>query len=82
MPWVGFEPTIPEFERAKTVHALERAATVIGTKATTLEKQNSITVSSRFLHHSKYIRKAEQHYSEQQIPSSQQLHKKSRTTLQ
>jgi hypothetical protein len=27
---VGFEPTIPVFERAKTIHALERAATVIG----------------------------------------------------
>jgi hypothetical protein len=29
MPWVGFEPTIPVFERAKTVHALDRAATSI-----------------------------------------------------
>jgi hypothetical protein len=29
MPWVGFEPTIPVFERAMTVHALDRAATVI-----------------------------------------------------
>jgi hypothetical protein len=28
MPWVGFEPTIPVFEREKTVHALDRAATV------------------------------------------------------
>jgi hypothetical protein len=27
---VGFEPRIPVFERAKTVHALDRAATVIG----------------------------------------------------
>jgi hypothetical protein len=27
---VGFEPTISVFERAKTVHGLERAATVIG----------------------------------------------------
>jgi hypothetical protein len=26
----GFKPTIPAFERAKTVHALDRAATVIG----------------------------------------------------
>jgi hypothetical protein len=26
MPWVGFEHTIPAFERAKTVHALDRAA--------------------------------------------------------
>jgi hypothetical protein len=30
MPQVGFEPMIPVFERAKTVHALDRAATVIG----------------------------------------------------
>jgi hypothetical protein len=29
MPQVGFEPTIPEFERSKTVHVLDRAATVI-----------------------------------------------------
>jgi hypothetical protein len=29
MPRVGFEPTTPVFERAKTVHALDRAATVI-----------------------------------------------------
>jgi FAD synthase len=27
---VGFEPTIQAFERAKTVHTLDRAATVIG----------------------------------------------------
>jgi hypothetical protein len=30
MPPVGFEPTIPVFEQAKTVHALDIAATVIG----------------------------------------------------
>jgi hypothetical protein len=30
MPQVGFEPTIPAFERAKTVHTLERAATAMG----------------------------------------------------
>jgi hypothetical protein len=30
MPLVGFEPRIPAFEPAKTVHALARAATVIG----------------------------------------------------
>jgi hypothetical protein len=33
MPLVGLEPTIPAFERAKTVHALDRAATVIGDKS-------------------------------------------------
>jgi hypothetical protein len=27
MPRMGFEPTIPVFERAKTVHGLDRAAT-------------------------------------------------------
>jgi hypothetical protein len=30
MPQMRFEPTIPEFERAKTVLALDRGATVIG----------------------------------------------------
>jgi hypothetical protein len=30
IPWVGFEPTIPASERAKTVHALDSSATVIG----------------------------------------------------
>jgi hypothetical protein len=29
MSWVGFEPTIPVLQRAKTVHALDRAATVV-----------------------------------------------------
>jgi hypothetical protein len=32
MPQVGFEPTIPVFERAKKVHSLDRAATLIGIK--------------------------------------------------
>jgi hypothetical protein len=30
MPRLGLEPTIRMFEQAKTVHALDRAATVIG----------------------------------------------------
>jgi hypothetical protein len=30
MPQVEFEPTIPLFEQPKSVHALDRAATVIG----------------------------------------------------
>jgi hypothetical protein len=30
MSWVGFEPMTPVFERAKIVHASDRAATVIG----------------------------------------------------
>jgi hypothetical protein len=30
MPRVRFEPMIPAFERAKTVHALDSAATAVG----------------------------------------------------
>jgi hypothetical protein len=30
MPLVGFEPTVPVFERPKTIHALYRAAIVVG----------------------------------------------------
>jgi hypothetical protein len=30
MPQVEIQPTIPMFERARTIHALDRAATVIG----------------------------------------------------
>jgi hypothetical protein len=30
MPRVGFEPTIPVFERTEIVHAVDRTATVIG----------------------------------------------------
>jgi hypothetical protein len=31
MPWVGFETTVQASEQAKTVHALDRSATVTGT---------------------------------------------------
>jgi hypothetical protein len=34
MPQVGLEPTISVFERAKTDHAFDRAATVIGEQKT------------------------------------------------
>jgi hypothetical protein len=30
MTWLEFEPMVTSFERMKTVHALDRAATVIG----------------------------------------------------
>jgi hypothetical protein len=30
MPCVGFDPTIPASERGKTVHVLDRSATVTG----------------------------------------------------
>jgi hypothetical protein len=36
MPQVEFELTIPVFERAKTVHALDRAAAVVGYVVTLL----------------------------------------------
>jgi hypothetical protein len=29
MPWVGFETTIPPFERTKKFHTLDRGVTVI-----------------------------------------------------
>jgi hypothetical protein len=35
IPQVGFEPTIPAFKRAKTVHAFDHTATVIGTEQNT-----------------------------------------------
>jgi hypothetical protein len=38
MPRVGFEPTIPVFERATTVDVLDRAATVIGEMGAGCEK--------------------------------------------
>jgi hypothetical protein len=41
MPRVGFEPTIPAFKRAKTVHALNRGATVIGHPYTSFYKHIS-----------------------------------------
>jgi hypothetical protein len=52
MPQVGFELTIPVFERSKTVHTLDRAATVIGTllfhtlqnPVKTTKKVNSVTL--------------------------------------
>jgi hypothetical protein len=40
MTWVGFEPTIPAFELVKTVHALDRAATVIGKFSDTVTGKN------------------------------------------
>jgi hypothetical protein len=39
MPWVEFEPMIPVFERVKTFHALDRAATVIGCVLATAGKR-------------------------------------------
>jgi hypothetical protein len=38
MLWVGFEPRIPELEWKKTVHALDRAATVIDNEQITFQE--------------------------------------------
>jgi hypothetical protein len=40
MPWVGFESTILDYEPSKTVHALDRAATVTGGKVNYCEEVN------------------------------------------
>jgi hypothetical protein len=42
MPRVGFEPMIRVFERAKTVHTLDRAAAVMGIRDTHPEKICSV----------------------------------------
>jgi hypothetical protein len=46
MPCVGFEPTIPASKRAKTVHALDRWATVTGCDLTSSNrKENGLDAS-------------------------------------
>jgi hypothetical protein len=40
MPWVGFEPTIPAFKWAKTFHASDRTASVIGRVRLVYTNQN------------------------------------------
>jgi hypothetical protein len=45
MPPVGFKPTIPVFELAKTVHALDGAATLIGAMQT---QDTLITIQALF----------------------------------
>jgi hypothetical protein len=44
MPYMGFEPTIPASERAKTVHALERSATVTGAANITSADHSGLAV--------------------------------------
>jgi hypothetical protein len=56
MPRVGFEPTIPAFERAKTVHASDRAATVIGNDVIHFAKNIYISPAFSFLgDHSRFL---------------------------
>jgi hypothetical protein len=49
MPRVGLEPTIPAFERAKTVHALDCASTVTGNSKQYITLQNWLNVGSEVL---------------------------------
>jgi hypothetical protein len=46
MPWVGFESTIPAFEWKETVHALDRAATVIGRLVSTLQETRCVSIQN------------------------------------
>jgi hypothetical protein len=51
MAQMGFEIIIPVFERAKTVHALDRAATVIGKfRELFYEISNLTYLRSKYLH--------------------------------
>jgi hypothetical protein len=45
MPQVGFQPTIPVVVRAKTVHALDHAATVINKHDSSTDIFNNKTTS-------------------------------------
>jgi hypothetical protein len=47
MSRVGFEPTIPVFERAKTLHALDSAAAMIGYVASALTYYDSVFCPQR-----------------------------------
>jgi hypothetical protein len=52
---VGFEPTIPVFERAKTVHALDRAAIVIDGGSFTREKIKQMSIKIKILRKCKFL---------------------------
>jgi hypothetical protein len=45
MPRVGFEPTIPVFERVKTVYALDRQDSVIGLSFTVTFKSELLYIN-------------------------------------
>jgi hypothetical protein len=59
MPQVGFEPIVPAFERAKTVHALDGAANVIMWSAPlSLGMEIDLKrVSKLFMNNGLYVRK-------------------------
>jgi hypothetical protein len=46
MPGVGFEPTIPAFEGSNTVHALDRATTVVGIFENTASNSETFCTSA------------------------------------
>jgi hypothetical protein len=46
LPWGGFKPTIPMFERATTLHALDRTGTVIDAKVLNRTQRLSLYTSS------------------------------------
>jgi hypothetical protein len=48
MPEVGLEPMIPAFKRAKAVHALDRAAIVIGSKHWHLQEYYAMGSGSEY----------------------------------
>jgi hypothetical protein len=48
MPRVGFEPTIPVLKRAKTVHALDREATVNGGIVQLLDTNTGLVPTNAF----------------------------------
>jgi hypothetical protein len=48
MPEVEFESTIPMFERAKPIHALDRAAIVIDNRRSTVPLNRSRPFPSNF----------------------------------
>jgi hypothetical protein len=53
MPRVGFEPTTPE--RAKTVHALDRAVTVIGCNSYKYHLNIISMIKSRMMRRAGYV---------------------------
>jgi hypothetical protein len=55
MPRVGFEPTIPVFERAKTIHAFHRVATVICDHTLIKEKYKPLSFSLYIIFNYAYI---------------------------
>jgi hypothetical protein len=55
MPRLGFEPTIPVFKRAKTLHTLERAATVISDPMSVKEKYKPLSFSLHIIFSYAYI---------------------------